>query len=295
MMNTIKSMTGYGRFESVDAQRKIVIDLRSVNHRFCDINVKVPRAYLYLEEKIKDYVGKRVHRGKIDVSVYFESYVSQNKAVSLDMALLQNYYDVLTEIKENFNVKNEIGLSDLTRFSDIFIARQEEQDQEAVWDMIREGLEKAVDDFEAMRIREGQRMADDLRFRADVILSELAKVEDYAPQMAEAYGIRLKERMKELMGDTPVDESRFLTEVALMADRVCVSEETVRLRSHFEELENILKEAEGIGRKLDFLVQEMNREINTIGSKVNDIRISKLVVNMKAELEKIREQIQNIE
>ena len=294
-MNTIKSMTGYGRFESVDAQRKIVIDLRSVNHRFCDINVKVPRAYLYLEEKIKDYVGKRVHRGKIDVSVYFESYVSQNKAVSLDMALLQNYYDVLTEIKENFNVKNEIGLSDLTRFSDIFIARQEEQDQEAVWDMIREGLEKAVEDFEAMRIREGQRMADDLRFRADVILSELAKVEDYAPQMAEAYGIRLKERMKELMGDTPVDESRFLTEVALMADRVCVSEETVRLRSHFEELENILKEAEGIGRKLDFLVQEMNREINTIGSKVNDIRISKLVVNMKAELEKIREQIQNIE
>ena len=294
-MSTIKSMTGYGRFESVDAQRKIVIDLRSVNHRFCDINVKVPRAYLYLEEKIKDYVGKRVHRGKIDVSVYFESYVSQNKAVSLDMALLQNYYDVLTEIKESFNVKNEIGLSDLTRFTDIFIARQEEQDQDAVWDMIKDGLSKAVDDFEAMRIREGQRMADDLRFRADVILSELSKVEDYAPQMAEAYGIRLKERMKELMGDTPVDESRFLTEVALMADRVCVSEETVRLRSHFEELENILKEAEGIGRKLDFLVQEMNREVNTIGSKVNDIRISKLVVNMKAEIEKIREQIQNIE
>ncbi len=294
-MNTIKSMTGYGRFESVDAQRKIVIDLRSVNHRFCDINVKVPRAYLYLEEKIKDYVGKRVHRGKIDVSVYFESYVSQNKAVSLDMALLQNYYDVLTEIKENFHVKNEIGLSDLTRFSDIFIARQEEQDQDAVWDMIKEGLEKAVDDFEAMRIREGQRMAEDLRFRADVILSELAKVEDYAPEMAEAYGNRLKERMKELLGDTPVDESRFLTEVALMADRVCVSEETVRLRSHFEELENILKEGEGIGRKLDFLVQEMNREVNTIGSKVNDIRISKLVVNMKAEIEKIREQIQNIE
>ncbi len=294
-MSTIKSMTGYGRYECVDAAKKIVVDLRSVNQRFCDINVKVPRAHQYLEEKVKAYVGKRAKRGKIDVSIYFESYDSQNKTVSLDHGLLKNYYDVLTEIRDTLDIKHEIGLSDLTRFSDIFIARQEEQDQEAVWNIVLEALEKAVDDFEAMREREGARMAEDLRGRAQNILSDLEKIEDYAPKMAEAYGLRLRERMKEMMGDTQVDESRFITEVALMADRVCVSEETVRLRSHFEELENILGEAEGIGRKLDFLVQEMNREVNTIGSKVNDIRISKLVVNMKSEIEKIREQIQNIE
>ncbi len=294
-MSTVKSMTGYGRFESIDAQKKIVIDLRSVNHRYCDINVKLPRMYMFLEDKIKDYIGKRVRRGKIDVSVYFESYVSQNKAVSLDTDLLKNYYEVLTEIRKTCNINQEIVLSDLTRFTDIFIARQEEQDQEAIWQMVFECLEKAVDDFEAMRQREGERMVADLRHRAANVLSDLSKVEEFAPCMADAYAEKLRERMKELLGDVPVEESRFLTEVALMADKFCVSEETVRLRSHFVELENILSEAEGIGRKLDFLVQEMNREVNTIGSKANDLRISKLVVNMKAEIEKLREQIQNIE
>lgn len=294
-MSTIKSMTGYGRYESVDAEKKVVIDLRSVNHRYCDINVKISRMYGYLEDKIKDYVGKRVHRGKIDVSVYFESYVCQNKAVSLDKGLLKNYYEVLSEIQSECNLESKIGLSDLTRFSDIFITRQEEQDQDAIWAVIAEALEKAVDDFEAMREREGARMAADLREKAQNVLSELAKVEELAPKLSEEYAARLRERMKEFLADTPVDEPRFMTEVALMADKLCVNEEIVRLKSHFEELENILGEAEGIGRKLDFLVQEMNREVNTIGSKANDLNIAKCVVNMKAEIEKLREQIQNIE
>lgn len=294
-MSTVKSMTGYGRYESVDAEKKIVIDLRSVNHRYCDINVKISRMYGYLEDKIKDYVGKRVHRGKIDVSVYFESYVSQNKAVSLDKELLKNYYEVLKEIQSVCGLSGTVALSDLTRFPDIFITRQEEQDQEAVWAVIAEALEKAVDDFEAMREREGARMAADLRLRAQNVLSELEKVEQLAPDLADNYAQRLRERMRELLADTPVDEPRFMTEVALLADKLCVSEETVRLRSHFEELENILREAEGIGRKLDFLVQEMNREVNTIGSKAGDLQIAKCVVNMKAEIEKLREQIQNIE
>ena len=294
-MSTIKSITGYGLYESVDAQKKIVVDLRSVNHRYCDINVKISRMYGYLEDKIKAYVGKRVHRGKIDVSVYYESYETQNKAVSIDMGLLQNYYEVLTEIQSACKIGGEITLSDLTRFNDIFITRQEEQDQEATWAIVADALEKAVDDFEAMREREGARMAADLRLRAQNVLAELDKVEALAPQTVTAYGEKLKERMQELLGDVPVDESRFMTEVALMADKLCVSEETVRLRSHFEELENILNEAEGIGRKLDFLVQEMNREVNTIGSKANDLAIAKCVVNMKAEIEKLREQLQNIE
>ncbi|MBR5236000.1 MAG: YicC family protein [Clostridia bacterium] len=294
-MSTIKSMTGYGRYESVDAQKKVVIDLRSVNHRYCDINVKVSRMYSYLEDKIKDYVGKRVNRGKIDVSVYFESYESQNKAVSLDKGLLKSYYNVLADIKKTCRIKGNVRLSDLTRFSDIFIVRQEEQDQEAIWVTVSACLEKAVDDFEAMREREGARMAADLRLRANNVLQELARVEELSAKAADQYAERLRARMQELLGDTPVDESRFLTEVALMADKLCVSEEKVRLRSHFEEMENILKEEGGVGRKLDFLVQEMNREVNTIGSKANDLEIAKCVVNMKAEIEKLREQIQNIE
>jgi len=294
-MSSVKSMTGFGRFEVVDSQKKLVIDLRSVNHRFCDMNVKVPRVYAYLEEKIKDYVGKRVHRGKIDISVYFESYVGQNKIVSVDTALLHSYHDALSVIREECKIEAPIGLHDLTRFSDIFITHQEEQDQDAIWEMVLEGLTLAVDDFEAMRAREGARLAEDLRQHAAILMDCLAQIEKQAPQVAENYAERLRERMKELLGEVPIEESRFMTEVALMADKLCVDEEIVRLKSHFEELENILHEADGIGRKLDFLIQEMNREVNTIGSKANDLQIAKIVVNMKAEIEKLREQIQNIE
>ncbi|MBE7010688.1 MAG: YicC family protein [Ruminococcaceae bacterium] len=294
-MSSVKSMTGYGRYEVCDAQKKLVIDLRSVNHRFCDMTVKLPRVYAYMEEKIKDYVGKRVRRGKIDISVYFESYTGQNKIVSLDLPLLHSYHDALSAIREECSIVAPIGLSDLTRFSDIFITHQEEQDQDAIWEMVLEGLTAAVDDFEAMREREGARLTCDLRQHAASVMADLAKVEELAPRVVETYSVRLRERMKELLQDVPVEESRFMTEVALMADKLCIDEEIVRLKSHFEELENILSEADGIGRKLDFLIQEMNREVNTIGSKANDLQIAKIVVNMKAEIEKLREQIQNIE
>jgi len=294
-MSSVKSMTGYGRYEVCDAQKKLVIDLRSVNHRFCDMTVKLPRVYAYMEEKIKDYVGKRVRRGKIDISVYFESYTGQNKIVSLDLPLLHSYHDALSAIREECSIVAPIGLSDLTRFSDIFITHQEEQDQDAIWEMVLEGLTAAVDEFEAMREREGARLTCDLRQHAASVMADLAKVEELAPRVVETYSVRLRERMKELLQDVPVEESRFMTEVALMADKLCIDEEIVRLKSHFEELENILSEADGIGRKLDFLIQEMNREVNTIGSKANDLQIAKIVVNMKAEIEKLREQIQNIE
>ena len=290
-MNSVKSMTGYGRYEVVDAQKKLVIDLKSVNHRFCDMTVKLPRVYAYMEDKIKDYVGKRVHRGKIDISVYFESYTEQNKIVSLDAPLLNSYFEALNAVREQCGIKAPVGLSDVTRFSDIFITHQEEQDKDAIWDMIAEGLSRAVSDFEAMREREGARLAEDLRSHAKAVMEYLAQVEALAPGVVEDYAKRLSERMKELLQDVPVDEPRFMTEVALMADKLCIDEEIVRLKSHFEELENILHEAEGIGRKLDFLVQEMNREVNTIGSKANDLKIGKIVVNMKAEIEKLREQI----
>lgn len=291
----IKSMTGYGRYEIVDEAKKIVIDMKSVNQRFCDVNVKVPRAYGYLEEKIKEYVSSLISRGKVDVFVYIENYSSDNKLISLDKPLCDNYYKVISELKEAYGLNDEISLSTLLRFQDIFVVKQEEEDKDAAWDMVLSCLAPAAEDFIKSREREGQRMLTDLKEKGENIKAMVEEVEKRAPQIVEEYAEKLKTRMAELLGDVNIDEGRLLTEVGIMADRVCIAEELVRLKSHLTELEKILSLDEAVGRKLDFLVQEINREINTIGSKSNDIEAARLVVNMKSEVEKMREQIQNIE
>ncbi len=291
----IKSMTGYGRCEKIDENKKIVIDIKSVNHRYSDISVKVPRAYGYTEDKIRDYVASKVSRGKIDVFVYMEFYTNGDKLVVLDKALCKNYYEVLQEIKEECGFEDRIKLSDVSSFRDIFVTKQEDEDKEQVWQLILECLEPAMEDFLAAREREGSRMAQDVREHAEIILNEVKKIEEIMPIAEKEYAEKLRQRMTELLGDFNIDESRLLTEVAIMADRICVSEELVRLKSHFVELDNILSLDEPIGRKLDFLIQEINRETNTIGSKANDFGVAKTVVNIKAEIEKLREQIQNIE
>lgn len=291
----IKSMTGYGRCEKIDENKKIVIDIKSVNHRYSDVSVKVPRAYGYTEDKIRDYVSSRVSRGKIDVFVYIEFYTNGDKLVVLDKALVKNYYSVLEEIKAECGIEDRIKLSDVSSFRDVFVTKQEDEDKEQVWQMILECLEPAMDDFISAREREGSRMAADLREHAELILKDVAVIEEIMPEAEKEYAEKLRQRMTELLGDFNIDESRLLTEVAIMADRICVSEELARLKSHFVELENILALDEPIGRKLDFLIQEINRETNTIGSKANDFGVAKTVVNIKAEIEKLREQIQNIE
>jgi len=291
----IKSMTGYGRCEKIDENKKIVIDIKSVNHRYSDISVKVPRAYGYTEDKIRDYVASKVSRGKIDVFVYIEFYTSGDKVVILDKALCKNYYDVLNEIKEECSITDNIRLCDISSFRDIFVTKQEDEDKDQVWQMILECLEPAMEDFISAREREGSRMAADVREHARIILEDVKIIEEIMPQAEKEYAQKLRQRMTELLGEFNIDESRLLTEVAIMADRICVSEELVRLKSHFTELENILSLDEPIGRKLDFLIQEINRETNTIGSKANDFGVAKTVVNIKAEIEKLREQIQNIE
>ncbi|MBD8947583.1 MAG: YicC family protein [Clostridiales bacterium] len=291
----IKSMTGYGRCEHIDENRKIVIDIRSVNHRYCDINVKVPRAYGYLEEKIKEFMSGEISRGKVEIFVYIENYTNDDKVITLDHVLSENYYNVLKELKETYNLKNEIGLSDLSRFSDIFITRQQEEDKDKVWELVSSCLKAAVEDFVAMRLREGERLRENLAARAEAIQGLIAEIETRTPQIVAEYSQKLKDRMTELLGNFQIDESRLLTEVGIMADRVCIDEELVRLKSHFTELEKILALSEPVGRKLDFLVQEINRETNTIGSKANDFGIAKNVVEIKSEIEKLREQIQNIE
>lgn len=291
----IKSMTGYGRCEHIDENRKIVIDIRSVNSRYCDISVKVPRAYGYLEDKIKETVSGEISRGKVEIFVYIENYTNDDKVITLDHVLSENYYNVLKELKETYNLKNEIGLSDLSRFSDIFITRQQEEDKDKVWELVSSCLKAAVEDFVAMRLREGERLRENLAARAEAIQGLIAEIETRTPQIVAEYSQKLKDRMTELLGNFQIDESRLLTEVGIMADRVCIDEELVRLKSHFTELEKILALSEPVGRKLDFLVQEINRETNTIGSKANDFGIAKNVVEIKSEIEKLREQIQNIE
>ena len=291
----IKSMTGYGRYEHVTESRKIVIDLRSVNHRYCDITVKVPRVYGYLEDKIKEYVAKNISRGKVEVFLHIENYTSEDKVVTVDHALAENYYNVLKELKETYDLRNDVGISDLARFSDIFVTRQEDEDKDKAWEMIRACLVPAVDDFVAMREREGEKLRQNLVERAEAIKTLLAKNSEGSPEMIKEYEQKLRSRIDELLGDFKADEGRILTEVGVMADKVCIDEELVRLSSHFEELEKILSLSEPVGRKLDFLVQEINRETNTIGSKANDFGLAKCVVEIKSEIEKLREQIQNIE
>lgn len=291
----IKSMTGYGRFEHIDESKKIVIDIRSVNHRYCDVTVKVPRSYSYLEEKIREYISGEISRGKVEVFVYIENYKNDDKVVTLDHVLAENYYHVLKELKETYSLRNDISISDLSRFSDIFVTRQQEEDKDKVWELVFSCLKAAVEDFVSMRLREGARLKENLCARAEAIQKLIAEIEKRSPEIVAEYEARLRARITELLGNLQIDESRLLTEVGVMADRVCIDEELVRLKSHFVELEKILALSEPVGRKLDFLVQEINRETNTIGSKSNDFGIASHVVEIKSEIEKLREQIQNIE
>lgn len=291
----LNSMTGYGRYEQIDEKRKIVIDIRSVNHRYSDVSVKLPRAYAYLEDKIREYVLSRISRGKVDVFLYIENYCSDDKAIVLDEALCENYYSLLLQMKEKCGIASEITISDMTQFSDIFVTKHMDEDKEEAWNMVLSCLAPAMEDFLTMRRSEGERMRLDLKEKASNISALTEQVEALSARVTEEYAKKLKERMTELLGEFQADEGRILTEVGILADRVCINEELVRLKSHFVELDNILEQQEPVGRKLDFLVQELNRETNTIGSKANDKDITKLVVEMKSEIEKLREQIQNVE
>lgn len=291
----LNSMTGYGRYEQIDEKRKIVIDIRSVNHRYSDVSVKLPRAYAYLEDKIREYVLSRISRGKVDVFLYIENYCSDDKAIVLDEALCENYYSLLLQMKEKCGIASEITISDMTQFSDIFVTKHMDEDKEEAWNMVLSCLAPAMEDFLTMRRSEGERMRLDLKEKASNISALTEQVEALSARVTEEYARKLKERMTELLDEFQADEGRILTEVGILADRVCINEELVRLKSHFVELDKILEQQEPVGRKLDFLVQELNRETNTIGSKANDKDITKLVVEMKSEIEKLREQIQNVE
>ena len=291
----IRSMTGYGRGESVLHDRTITVELRAVNNRYLDCSVKIPRLYVFAEETIKSQVQKKVARGKLDVFVTIDSTAADKVAVSLNRPVADGYYAALTQLRDTYDLRDDISVSLLSRFPDVFLVEKEQGDADVIAQDISQVLDLALEDFNAMRAREGAKLAEDVRSKAGNIAALLAQVEERSPKTVAEYREKLRQRMEEVLANTQLDESRILTEAAIFADKVAVDEETVRLHSHLEQLEDMLAQGGAIGRKLDFLIQEVNRDAHTIGSKCRDVEMARLVVEIKGEIEKIREQVQNIE
>lgn len=291
----IKSMTGYGRFEGIIGTKKVLAEIKSVNHRYADYNIKVPRSYGFLEERIRKFLSERINRGKVDVYLAMESYGEADKDVVLNKPLAESYITALRSLRDNFDLKDDISVSTVARITDIFDTERKQEDAEEIWNVAEQALSSAAADFISMREREGERLYRDFCEKRDNMLAYVTEIEAAAPERAEAYRKKLTAKLEEVLASTDIDEARILTEAAIFADKVAIDEETVRLASHFEEFDKIISAPEPAGRKLDFLIQEINREINTIGSKANDLDIAKVVVAFKAELEKLREQVQNVE
>ena len=292
---TIKSMTGYGRAVETIGNREITVEIRSVNNRYLDCTVKVPRLFGFAEDPIKRMVKESISRGKVDVFVSVNVTAGTDTRVTLNRPVLESYLAAMKTIAADYGVTDDISVTALTRFSDIFVVEKQEEDEEQTLKDILSVVAEALSRHTEMRTKEGAAMEADLRSRAATILSLVSQVEARSPLTVQSYRERLFQKMKEVLESTTIDESRILTAAAVFADKVAVDEETVRLRSHFDQLDSMLRSGGPIGRKLDFLLQEMNREANTIGSKGNDLEQARNVVAIKAELEKIREQVQNIE
>ena len=291
----VRSMTGYGRARQLIGNKEITVEIRSVNHRFLEYSSRVPRAYAYLEEKLKNLIKGSVSRGKVDVSLSIQTVGGTDTQVVINHDLARSYLQALRSLAEDLQIKNDITVSQMARFSDIFSVIRVEENEEEIWQAVEQVAREAVDNFVAMRLTEGEKMKQDLLYRLELIEQMVAKVEELSPKTVETYRNRLYARLQELLGDRSIDEGRLVTEAAIFADKTAIDEETVRLHSHVAQYREILELDEPIGRKLDFLTQELNRESNTIGSKCQDVSITRLVVELKSEIEKIREQIQNIE
>lgn len=290
-----KSMTGYGRACELVDKLNITVEIKSVNARYLEFYPKITKAYSFIEDKLRTYIQSVISRGKVEMSVVIDSLDESDVVVEINQALAAGYYNAVKDLAEKFNLQAGDSVSMLTSHVDIFSVRKAPADEEAVWEAVKSVVVKAVDSFIAMRETEGTRLKQDILSRGDVILDYVSFVEQRSPQTVREYNEKLLTRMRELLQDAKVDEQRLLTEAAVFADKVAVDEETVRLRSHIAQLHEIFNSEEPVGRKLDFLVQEINREANTIGSKAQDVEIARRVIEIKAEVEKIREQIQNIE
>ena len=291
----IKSMTGYGRNECAVHGRTLTVEVKSVNNRYLDCNVRLPRVYSCAEDGIQRRVKNTISRGKVDVYINVEHTSEAAVSVTLNQSVAAGYLTAIRSMAEHFQLPGEVTVELLSRFPDVFQVDKVPEDLEELTADLHQVTEAALTDFDAMRAREGDKLAEDLLSRLETLEQYTGQVEERSPQTVAAYRDKLTAKLREVLEDRQLDEGRILTEAAIFADKVAVDEETVRLRSHLDQFRTMLAEGSPVGRKLDFLIQEMNRETNTIGSKCNDLEISTIVVNMKAEIEKIREQVQNIE
>jgi uncharacterized protein (TIGR00255 family) len=288
-------MTGYGRAEATLHDRVITVELRSVNNRYFDCTVKMPKMYLFAEEAMKTQVQGSISRGKVDVYLTVDQKGMENVTVTLNRPVAEGYYHALLALGETFDLKNDVSISTLARFPDVFVVEKASQDMDEMTSDLVLVLKAALKSHTEMRMQEGRRLADDINKRLLVLSELIQEAEVRSPKTVSEYRLKLEQRMRELLEHTEIEEARLLTEAAFFADKIAVNEEIVRLRSHIEQVSDLLGHSGPVGRKLDFLMQELNREANTLGSKGNDVEMARIVVNMKAEIEKMREQVQNIE
>lgn len=291
----IRSMTGYGRAQQTVDSMNITVEIKSVNHRYFDFSAKLSRQYGFLEEKLKSFVNSFVSRGKVDCCVIIESLDIDDCQVQINHSLAKGYTDALKELCSCYDLKDDISVSTVARYTDIFSVRKAQADEEKIWQSVKSVAQAAVESLTAMRECEGEKLRQDILERNKKILSDVEFIEQRSPQTVELYTQKLNERMQTVLQDANIDQQRILLEAAIYADKIAVAEETIRLKSHISQLVSFLESNSPIGKKLDFLIQEFNREANTIGSKAQDIEITRKVIDLKGEIEKIREQVQNIE
>ncbi len=291
----LRSMTGYGRAQKILNGRDISVEIRSVNHRYYEYTSRIPRTYSYIDEKLKSLLKSAISRGKVEVSVTINNIDGKDAQIAINKGVAEGYVSALRSISEELGLKDDLVLSKLIKIPDIFNIQKTPDDEEQICVDVSEVTSEALERFVAMRETEGERLKGDILEKADFIIERVGMVEAQSPATVEAYRNKLYKKISEVLADKNIDEQRIITEAAIFSEKIAVDEETVRLRSHIAQLRDILESEEPVGRKLDFIIQEINREVNTIGSKAQDLSITKIVVDMKSEIEKIREQIQNVE
>lgn len=291
----IKSMTGFGRSEVAEGERKITVEMKSVNHRYLDVTIKMPKKLNFFEAAIRNELKNYIQRGKVDIFITYEDYTESNLCVKYNRELAAEYMKYLEQMAEDFALDNDVRVSALSRYPEVLSMEEQTIDEEELWQMLEKAVSRAAEAFVATRIKEGEHLREDLIGKLDGMLAHVEYITERSPEIIVQYRRKLEDKVKELLGDAQIDENRLLMEVTIFADKVCVDEELVRLKSHIETTKESLIQGGSIGRKLDFIAQEMNREANTILSKTNDLEISNRAIELKTEIEKVREQIQNIE
>ncbi len=291
----IKSMTGFGRCEIADKERKITVEMKAVNHRYLDVNIKMPKKLNFFESSIRTLLKEYIQRGKVDIFITYEDYTENNVILKYNQELAAEYVKYIRQMAEDFSLNNDLQACTLSRYPEVLTMEEQTVDEDALWATLEKAIRGAAEQFVETRIKEGNNLRDDLIQKLDGMIQYVDEIEKRSPEIIAEYRQKLQDKVNELLNDTQIEESRLATEVTLFADKICTDEETVRLKSHILATKETLSQGGSIGRKLDFIAQEMNREANTILSKANDLTVSDIAINLKTDIEKVREQIQNIE